>query len=120
MATQPRIDRTEIIACLNDRARQGLDPTARILTTRTCLAAFCDLDNFIEKMLTQAGLMRAVRQCTFSDDSPERDFASFSFKDRIVWMKIDYYDADMTYGSGDPADASLTTRVLTILLPEDY
>jgi hypothetical protein len=35
-------------------------------------------------------------------------------------MKIDYYDAAMEFGSEDPADASVTTRVMTILLPEDY
>lgn len=120
MATQPLANRTEIIAQLNDRVRKGLDPTARIVTTRTCLAAFCNLDNFAAMMLTQAALVRAVRHCTFNDGSPERDFAVMDFRDRPVWMKIDYYDASLEYGSEDPADASRTTRVLTILLPEDY
>jgi hypothetical protein len=31
-----------------------------------------------------------------------------------------YFDADLQYGSDDPADPAVTTRVLTILLPEDY
>lgn len=31
-----------------------------------------------------------------------------------------YYDLTLDYGSDDPADASVTTRVMTILLPEDY
>ncbi|MGQ3081390.1 MAG: DUF3768 domain-containing protein [Allorhizobium sp.] len=31
-----------------------------------------------------------------------------------------YYDLDCEYGSEDPADATITTRVVTILLPEDY
>ena len=35
-------------------------------------------------------------------------------------MKTDYYDPELCYGSEDPANASVTTRVLTILLPEDY
>jgi hypothetical protein len=56
----------------------------------------------------------------FSEDSPERDFAAIEFLGRKVWMKIDYYDAAMEFGSEDPADASITTRVMTILLPEDY
>jgi len=120
MATQAVSDRVETIALLNDRARQGLDPTARVVTTRTCLAAFCDLDNFPAMMLTQAALMRAMRHCSFTDESPERDFAVMTFRDRKVWLKIDYYDATMTYGSDDPSDASETTRVLTIMLPEDY
>lgn len=120
MATQPLANRTEIIAGLNDRVRQGLDPTARVVTTRNCLASFCDLENFPHMMLTQAALVRAVRHCTFSGESPERDFATFTFQDRTVWLKIDYYDAALEFGSEDPADASVTTRVLTILLPEDY
>lgn len=31
-----------------------------------------------------------------------------------------YYDLALEFGSEDPADASVTTRVMTILLPEDY
>ena len=38
----------------------------------------------------------------------------------VARMKVEYYDADLTFGSEDPADAAITTRVLTILLPEDY
>lgn len=33
---------------------------------------------------------------------------------------IDYYDAACHFGSEDPSDEAKTTRVLTILLPEDY
>jgi len=35
-------------------------------------------------------------------------------------MKVDYYDENLEYGSEDPANAAITTRVITILLPEDY
>ena len=34
--------------------------------------------------------------------------------------KIDYCDASMEFGSEDPADLSKTTRVLTIMLAEDW
>jgi hypothetical protein len=33
---------------------------------------------------------------------------------------IDYYDATMEFGSEAPADASKTTRVLTIMLASEY
>ncbi|WP_042467047.1 DUF3768 domain-containing protein, partial [Sphingomonas sp. FUKUSWIS1] len=36
-----------------------------------------------------------------------------------VYFKIDYYDAAFQYGSEDPADASITQRVLTIMVRED-
>jgi hypothetical protein len=38
----------------------------------------------------------------------------------VARLKIDYYDGSLEFGSDDPADASVTTRVITILLPEDY
>lgn len=119
MATQPRVDRIEAIARLNDRARLGLDPTARIVITRNCLAAFCDPDT-VDAVMVQAQLLAAFRRCQFSADSPERDFAAILFRERKVWLKVDYFDRSLEYGSDDPADAAITTRVITVLLPEDY
>jgi len=111
--------RLEQIARLNDRTRLGLDRTARVVITRNCLARLAE-GAPEEPIVLQARLMAAFRHCTFSEDSPERDFAAIEFLGRKVWMKIDYYDAAMEFGSEDPADASVTTRVMTILLPEDY
>jgi len=31
-----------------------------------------------------------------------------------------YYDKALEFGSDDPADAAVTTRVVTILLPADW
>lgn len=113
--------RLEQIARLNDRTRLGLDRSARIVITRNCLERLAESEGAPEETIVlQARLMAAFRHCTFSEDSPERDFAAIEFLGRKVWMKIDYYDAAMEFGSEDPADASITTRVMTILLPEDY
>ena len=57
-----------------------------------------------------------------ADDDPhgEHDFGSFELEGRKFFWKIDYYDSTMTFGSDDPADASKTTRLLTIMLATEY
>lgn len=122
MATQSgEAARILAIAELNDRVRFGLDRTAKIVTTSNCLATLCREDSSpIARVVVQAELMAAFRACRFSEESPERDFGVIELRGRNVWMKIDYYDLALEFGSEDPADASVTTRVMTILLPEDY
>jgi hypothetical protein len=66
------------------------------------------------------------RVATFSDFTPdndphgEHDFGSFEVAGRKFFFKIDYFDVPMEFGSEDPADPSKTTRVLTIMLAEEY
>lgn len=110
---------TAIIARLNDNARLGLDRRARVMFTRNCLET-CRATPNTHDALVQAELLQAFRRCEFAADSPERDFASILHRGRKVWMKIDYYDLACEFGSEDPTNAAITTRVITILLPEDY
>lgn len=110
--------RTRRIAALNDRVREGDDPTGRILITRACLATFCGGD-IAAGLLAQAGLMAAVRAAKFSADCPERDFAELCFRGERVFLKVDYYDETLTRGSEDPADPARTVRVLTVMMPGD-
>jgi hypothetical protein len=111
--------RTAMIARLNDNARLGLDRRARVLFTSNCLETFRPTPE-THVAFVQAELLKAFRHCEFAADSPEHDFASILHRERKVWMKIDYYDEACEYGSEDPANAAITTRVITILLPEDY
>ena len=111
--------RLATIARLNDRIRQGLDRTARIMMTRTCLGTFAS-DDRADAIIVRAQLLAAIRRHDFPDiEARERDRGSFTFRDTNVYFRIDYYDADLAYGSEDPADASVTRRVLTIMLRED-
>ncbi|MCW1431999.1 DUF3768 domain-containing protein [Novosphingobium sp. JCM 18896] len=110
---------TETIARLNDRARQGLDRTARIVITANLLAQISD-GTFPGDVVAQARVMKAARECTFTSSSPERDFSSFEIDGVQACLKIDYYDLCLEFGSDDPADASVTRRVITIMAREDY
>jgi Protein of unknown function (DUF3768) len=59
----------------------------------------------------------------FTDDNDpynEHDFGSFEVAGEKFFWKIDYYDDKMEYGSEDPSDSFKTTRVLTIMLAEEY
>jgi len=57
-----------------------------------------------------------------ADNDPygEHDFGSFTIEGRKIFWKIDYYDKEMKYGSEDPSDPKQTTRVLTVMLAEEY
>lgn len=56
-----------------------------------------------------------------NDPYGEHDFGSIDQPGagKIFW-KIDYYNADLTDGSPDPADPKVTCRVLTIMLAQEY
>lgn len=59
----------------------------------------------------------------FSEDNDpygEHDFGSFEFDNHKLFWKIDYYDKACEMGSPDPSDPNQTTRVLTIMLANEY
>jgi hypothetical protein len=56
------------------------------------------------------------------DDDPygEHDCGNFEVAGQKFFFKIDYYDPNLEFGSEDPGDPQKTTRVLTIMLAEEY
>lgn len=57
-----------------------------------------------------------------ADNDPygEHDFGSFEFDRYKFFWKIDYYALDMKHGSKDASNPDVTTRVLTIMLRDEY
>jgi hypothetical protein len=101
---------------LNDALRTSFDQKlGKIVMTSGVNALASDV---------KAMAMRKV--ATFSDFTPdndphkEHDFGSFELTDRSFFWKIDYYDQTLAFGSDDPSDPEQTTRVLTIMLAEEY
>ncbi|MEP0313225.1 DUF3768 domain-containing protein [Hyphomonas sp.] len=55
-----------------------------------------------------------------NDPNREHDFGAFDLAGHKFFWKLDCYDRDCRHGSDDPADPAKTTRVLTIMLAEDW
>ncbi|EJT04948.1 DUF3768 domain-containing protein [Rhizobium sp. CCGE 510] len=55
-----------------------------------------------------------------NDPHGEHDFGSFEHSGVRYFWKIDYYDLEKTYGSPNPADPSVTCRVLTVMRADEY
>jgi hypothetical protein len=69
-------------------------------------------------------LLQKVRSFdAFSQDNDphqEHDFGSTDEAGVRCFWKIDYYDKKTEFGSPDPADPAVTTRVMTIMLADEY
>ena len=102
------------IRSLNDRFRKSLTG-GRVMMTAAVSALPDDV---------RARAIKLTR--TFDDFTPdndphnEHDFGSFEIDDQKFIFKHDYYDKSMQYGSEDPGDPKKTTRVLTIMLADEY
>ena len=102
------------IAALNDQARRSFQG-CRVLITR----GIAELgDDAVRAILAQ---VRSYDQFT-QDNDPygEHDFGSFRCAGETIFWKFDYYDMDMGMHSPDPSDPAVTTRVLTVMLADEY
>jgi uncharacterized protein DUF3768 len=109
------IDATLEIRRLNDSFRRSLSGGGKRLVTAG-IAALPPQD--------QAGILAKVMafEAFTEDNDPhgEHDFGAFDHAGRRIFWKIDYYDPSLEFGSENPADPAKTTRVLTIMLAEEY
>jgi hypothetical protein len=106
--------RTTIIRCLNDTFRTTF-AGGQVMLTQGILTLGGE---------AQRAILERVRGfdafCTDNDPHGEHDFGSFEHEGERIAFKIDYCDPSLTYGSENPADASVTRRVLTIMLMSEW
>jgi hypothetical protein len=105
---------SQAIAELNDKFRRTFSGGKVVLTLGiSCLP---------EPLRLQ--ILQAVRDFVDFDegDDPygEHDFGAFEYEGRSIFWKIDYYNTDLTAGAENPAAAATTTRVLTVMLADEY
>ena len=102
------------IRTLNDRLRQtGSGGTIQITAGLAALGP-----GLVFKILAAVA---AFNQFT-ADNDPwgEHDCALLRVDDQTILWKIDYYDQTRSSLSPDPADPTLTVRVLTVMLASEY
>jgi hypothetical protein len=105
---------TDRIRMLNDELRQHLYDGGAIIT-----AGIAALGSHAVMRLVNA-IASFNDFCTANDPHGEHDFGAFDFDGESVLFKIDYYDKNLSLHSPDPADPSVTERVITIMLAEEY
>ena len=107
----PRVDR---VRALNDALRTTLIG-GRVMFTPGVAA----LEPQAQRRIIEA-LRRYDEFDADNDPYGERDFGMIVVQGHELLFKIDYYDRDLVYHSPDAANPSVTTRVLTIMLAEEY
>jgi hypothetical protein len=113
-ATPPGDTAVACVRLLNDAARWHLTDGKVVLTRGIVALPEQDV----------AVILDRVR--TFEDFKPdndpwcEHDFGAFEHNGQHIFWKIDYYDREERYGSPDPADPTVTKRVLTVMLAGEY
>jgi hypothetical protein len=110
---------TELVAAsrirdLNDQLRRSLTGGMLVMTKgiialgakrqMTILSAIAAYDTFDPE----------------NDPYGEHDFGALTVEGERILFKIDYLDRGLTGHSPDPADPTVTTRVLTVMLAEEY
>lgn len=104
----------EKIKALNDHARHSFTG-CRVAITAGIAALGHDAVYAI------FDLIKAYDDFTPANDPyGEHDFGSFHWGEHQVFWKFDYYDLDYTMHSPDPADETVTARVLTVMLAKEY
>lgn len=114
MSSVGTLRRSDRIRLLNDNFRSTFIG-GQVVTT----AGVADLPIDV-KARAFLQVQRFARFDADNDPHGEHDFGSFEVAGEKFFWRIDYYDRDVMYGSEDPSDPEKTTRVLTIMLAEEY
>lgn len=108
-------EHTAKIRALNEAFRKEPQRLGKLIVTRSVMELG---DTFVAKALIAVQDFTAFDRG--NDPYDERDFVPVVVDGHKVFGKIDYLDKKLEYGSEDPSDPTKTTRVLTIMLAEDY
>ena len=106
--------KTARIAALNDELRQHLIGGLAVMTTGVAALGPEAVQRIVQTIAVYDDF------CHANDPHQEHDFGSFEAEGQTIFFKIEYYDKSLTDHSPDPSDPSVTERVITIMLAEEY
>jgi hypothetical protein len=106
--------KTARIAALNDVMRQNLIGGMAVITPGVAA-------------LGQEAVARIVKTievyddfCHANDPHEEHDFGAFDADGKRIFFKINYFDKTLSMHSPDASDPTVTKRVITIMLADEY
>jgi Protein of unknown function (DUF3768) len=106
--------KTKAIRALNDELRQNFTTGTAVLTTGVAALGAEAVARIVKTIAVYDDFCRA------NDPYEEHDFGVFEIDGHKLFFKIDYYDKSRILHSPDPSDPSVTERVITIMLAEEY
>ena len=106
--------KTDQIRALNDELRQHLLGGNALITPGIAALG----QEFVERLVKTIAVFDDF--CHANDPHEEHDFGAFDVEGHRIFFKIDYYDKALKMHSPDPADPTVTERVITIMLASEY
>jgi hypothetical protein len=106
--------KTEAIRALNDGLRQNLSAGTALITAGVAALGAEAVARIVKTIAVYDDF------CHANDPHEEHDFGVFEVDGHKMFFKIDYFDKSRSYHSADPSDPSVTERVITIMLAEEY
>jgi hypothetical protein len=105
---------TDAIRALNDNLRQDLNTGRAVMTPGVAALGAEAVARIVKTIAVYDDF------CHANDPHGEHDFGSFEAEGSVIFFKIDYYDKTLSRHSPDPSDPSVTERVITVMLAEEY
>ena len=106
--------KTKAIRALNDELRQNFATGTAIMTAGVAALGAEAVARIVKTIAVYDDF------CHANDPYEEHDFGVFEIDGHKLFFKIDYYDKSRRFHSPDPSDPSVTERVITIMLAEEY
>ena len=106
--------KTEQIRTLNDQLRQNFSEGTAVLTCGVAALGAEAVARIVKTIAIYDDF------CHANDPHEEHDFGAFEADGHVIFFKIDYYDKSLEHHSPDAGDRSVTERVITIMLADEY